>query len=288
MTFDLKTLQTFRLVARFGSLSRAARQLGLTTPAVSIQIRNLEADLGAKLFDHRPNRVSLTHQGRILLREANGILDSVVKARESVNSTQYRYEGNLPISISADLSRLLLKRVSDFAREHPNLGLTILARRTRESIALLLGGEIELAIGFFPKVPRDVSRHTIMNTSVSLVVPRNHPMTQCKKIKLADIFEHRIVTRLLTLDEALTPKSSTMRLPNLIAVDTCQSVLDFVELGQGIGLVHDVCATVDPRKRLVEIDVTELFSTTSISLLTRSNSSLSPAGQALVRHLLPE
>jgi DNA-binding transcriptional LysR family regulator len=286
MPLDLKSLQTFRLVARFGSLSRAAGQLGLTTPAVSIQIRNLEMDLGVKLFDHRPNRVTLTHHGRVLLREANGILESVVQAREAVTRTPHNYEGNLPIAVASDLSSILAKKISAFTAQHPNLGVTILARRTRESIALVLSGEIDMAIGYFPRVPKDLTKKPIMETTISLMVPRSHPLAGNTAPKLSDIFACRVITRLLILDDAILPRSNPIHLPNLIAVDTCQSAIDFVQLQQGVGLVHDICAEACTHKNLVKIDVSKHFAKTSISILTRSNASLGPAANGLIQKLI--
>jgi DNA-binding transcriptional LysR family regulator len=281
MSMDLKKLDTFRLVARFGSLSRVAAQRGLTLPAVSIQIKNLETDLGVKLFDHRPNRVTLTHHGRILLKEANSILDSVVRAREVLTKPVHGYEGNVLVSISADLGRLFAPRVAAFLRRHPNLNVTILARRTRESLALVMGGEIDMAIGFFPRVPRGVSRTMIADTDISLVIPRGHALARQKAPGLADVFAYRVVTRRLLLDDAVVTKKTPLYLPNLIAVDTCQLAMDFVECEQGVGLVHGLCATADPRKTLLQIDMTRHFAKTGVALITRANAALGPAAQAL-------
>lgn len=283
MPMDLKKLDTFRLVARFGSLSRAAVQRGLTLPAVSIQIKNLETDLGVKLFDHRPNRLTLTHHGRILLKEANGILESVVRAREALTNPVHGYEGNVPVSIAADLGRLFAPSIAAFVRQHPNLSVTILARRTRESLALVMSGEIDMAIGFFPKVPRGIVKKVIVDTDISLMIPRDHPLAKQKTPSLAEVFAHRVVARRLLLDDILVTKKSPLYLPSLIAVDTCDLAMDFTKLKQGVGLVHDICVGDEQRKHLRAIDMTRYFAKTEVSLVMRSNAALGPAAQALMQ-----
>lgn len=285
MYLDLKKLETFRLVARFGSLSRVAAQRGLTVPAVSIQIKNLETDLGVKLFDHKPNRVALTHHGRLLLKEANELLDSAVRVKETITKPAHGHEGNVMVSVVADLGPLFAPQIAAFVGQHPNLNITILARRTRESMALVMSGEIDMAVGFFPRVSRGIIKTAISDTAISLLAPRGHPLTKKTAPTLADVFAFRVVTRRLLLDDASLNKRSQLHLPNLIAVDTCELAMDFAELGQGVALVHGLCADSDPRRNLRRIDMTRHFATTSVSLITRSGAVLSPAAQALMQAL---
>jgi DNA-binding transcriptional LysR family regulator len=279
---DLKKLDMFRLVARFGSLTRAAAQFGVTLPAISIQIKKLENELGVKLFDHRPNRVILTDHGKILLREANNVIESVVRAQEAVKKPTTSYEGSLLIAIASDLGHLVAPKIAAFIGRHPNLNATILSRRTRESMALVSSGEIDMAVGFFPRIPRGLAKRIILNTGVSLVIPRRHPLACKKAPTLAEVFAHRVVARRLLLDDALYAEKNPLYLPNVINVDTCQMAINLVELGQGIALAHDICVQAASQKRLVELDVTRHFAKNEVSLITRADAPLGPVAQALV------
>jgi DNA-binding transcriptional LysR family regulator len=285
MAIDLKKLETFRLVARFGSLSRAAVQLGLTVPAVSIQIKNLETDLGVSLFDHRPNRLKLTHHGSILLKDTNAILEAVERATETLTHPVRSYEGNILIAISADLARFAAPVISAFANKHPNLSITILARRTRESLSLVLSGEIDMAIGFFPRVPRGISKKALLDSDVTLLVPQFHPLARQRTPSLSQAFDFRVITRRLILDDMILPRKASIYLPNIIAVDTCQLAMDFVELQQGVGLVHGFCARADKRKKLRHIDMSHYFDRNPASLIMRSNAILGPAASALEKEI---
>src|SRR5580704_7616640 len=103
---DLKKLDTFRTVARYESLKRAADLGGLTVPAVSIQIKKLEEELGVKLFEHYPKKLVLTEKGRILLKEANRVFEAVEHAKASVAGSQDGYVGAVSVSLHTDLSKL--------------------------------------------------------------------------------------------------------------------------------------------------------------------------------------
>jgi DNA-binding transcriptional LysR family regulator len=285
---DLKKLDMFRLVARFGSLSRAAAQFGVTLQAVSIQIKKLETELGVKLFDHRPNRVILTDHGKILLREANNVIESVVRAKEALTKPIAGYEGNLLISIASDIGQLFAPKIATFIGSHPSLSVTILSRRTRESMALVSSGEVDMALGFFPRIPRGIAKKTILHTDISLVVPRKHSLARKKSPTLTDVFAHRVVARRLLLDDALYADKNPLYLPNMINVDTCELAIDFVKLGEGVALTHGVCSRLAKQGGLIQIDMTRHFAKNEISLITRANAPLGPVAHALVQTFIAE
>jgi DNA-binding transcriptional LysR family regulator len=285
---DLKKLDMFRLVARFGSLSRAAAQFGVTLQAVSIQIKKLETELGVKLFDHRPNRVILTDHGKILLREANNVIESVVRAKEALTQPVAGYEGNVLISVASDIGHLFAPKIAEFIGQHPSLSVTILSRRTRESIALVSSGETDMALGFYPRIPRGIAKKAILHTEISLVVPHKHPLTRKKNPTLADVFAHRVVARRLLLDDALYADKNPLYLPNIINVDTCELAIDFVRLGQGVALVHDVCSRSLKGAGLTRIDMTRHFAINDISLITRASAPLGPVSHALFQTFIAE
>ena len=81
---DLKKLESFRSIAKYGNLNLAAARHGLTVPALSIQLKNLETELGVRLFDRQPKKLVLTERGLIFLREINEAFDVLQRAKNSV------------------------------------------------------------------------------------------------------------------------------------------------------------------------------------------------------------
>src|SRR5262245_4363099 len=102
---DLKKLEALRSFARNGSLRGAALQRGQTLQALSIQLKKLEEELGAKLFDRQPNRMVLTDRGRAFLREVDRAFEALDRAKATlVDPESEEYTGNLSVSLSADIA----------------------------------------------------------------------------------------------------------------------------------------------------------------------------------------
>src|ERR1700753_3849911 len=90
---DFNKLESFRAVAKLGSLGRAAVVRGLTVPALSIQIKKLEAELGAKLFEHGPKKLLLTDNGRLFLKGVDRVFEELALAKASITDPDNGYVG---------------------------------------------------------------------------------------------------------------------------------------------------------------------------------------------------
>jgi DNA-binding transcriptional LysR family regulator len=283
---DLKQLDTFRSVAKLGSLGRVAEQRGVTLSALSIQIKKLETELGASLFDHKPNRLVLTEKGRTFLREVDRVFEAVTRARTAVVEPTESQSGPVSIALATDAAKFFAPGIAGFVQRHPNLNVSILARPSRETLALVTSGEVDLGVGFFRKVPRGIVRKKICDTDIALVVPRGHPLERVKRPTLEDISAYRVIMRRRSsktrrIIDAAFARYEVGR-PNVLEVARCQSAMDFVELGLGIGLVHGICACAEPHKRLVQMDVSSYFPRTDVALIMRSGAVMSPAHKALI------
>jgi DNA-binding transcriptional LysR family regulator len=285
---DVKKLETFRLVAKHGSLRRAAAKCGLTLAALSIQLKKLEAELGVQLFDHYSNKLVLSDRGQVFLKEANRVFEAIERAKASVAAPMDEFVGTVSISIATDIVRLYAPAIAAFILQHPKLHVTIVARPSRDTRTLLLNGEIDIGVGFFGKVPRGITKNRIHETHYDLVIPTRHPLATRKQPTLAEIASYRVIlprrhsASRRMMDTAFA--SHGIHLTDTIEIGRCQSTMDFVELGLGVGLVHSSC--VRPHKKLMTVRMDRYFSPADIALITRSNALLGPAPKALMRALM--
>ena len=290
---DLKRLETFRSIARHGSLSRAAAERGQTLSAISIQLKKLESEVGTKLFYRLPNKLSLTDHGRIFLKEIGPMFDVLEHALAAVADPADGFLGSASVSFSSDIARFVSPGIVSFMQQHPKLNVSVAARPTRETIAMVTSGEIDMGVGFFRTTPRGIVRRKISKTGLSLVVPQGHPLDRRKRPSLKDIANYRVIVR--------RQRTNTRRmidgvfaqngvaLPNLLEVGRCHSVLDFVEFGFGVGLVHTVCGhcgCLGRRHAFRLIELNEYFNKTDVVLITRSPTTLTPAQQALAKAIV--
>lgn len=140
----LTALTTFEAVARLGSFTKAASELGVTQAAVSRQIRVLEEALGSSLFRRLHRRVELTGKGRALSRSATEAFNLIADTLDDITREDDRQD--LAVAASVAVSQFwLLPRVSAFARLHPDINLRIVSQ---DGASDLRDGGIDLAIRY--------------------------------------------------------------------------------------------------------------------------------------------
>jgi DNA-binding transcriptional LysR family regulator len=283
---DLKKLETLRSFATQGSLERTAAKRGLTLQAVSIQLKKLERELGAALFERRPNKMVLTDRGRDFLREINRAFDILERAKASLVEPSNEFTGDVSVSLAADIAGYFAPELAEFVRQHPKLHVKILARPSRESKVLVVDGEVDIGVGFFRRVPRSIVKRRICETGISLVFPRGHPLDRKEGITLQDVARYRVVLRRRSsatrhmIEAAFI--ASDVDLANILEVGRCQSVMNFVQLDLGVGLVHTICGRAEPNKKLRQVDMSRFFDPTDVALITRRNAIFGPAQKALM------
>lgn len=141
---DIKNLNTFLYVAELGSFSKAGQRLGYSQPTVSVQIRQLEQELGGRLFDRVGHMVRLTDKGREVLHYAQSIVRMCQQmSREPADTPDDRTIIRLATADSL-CSPLMLRQFARIRREHPNISLQLTTAGTGELFRLLDSNEVDL------------------------------------------------------------------------------------------------------------------------------------------------
>ncbi|SET60632.1 pca operon transcription factor PcaQ [Oceanicella actignis] len=171
-------LQCFMEIARQGHLSRAAEALGVTQPAASKTLRELEETLGASLFDRSGRRMRLTPEGETFLRHAGA---SLAALRRGVDSL--RGGGGRPRRIRAGVlptaaGRVMPRAALNFARRAPDVLLSIHAGPNALLLERLRAGELDLMIGRLPEPDRmaGLTFQHLYDESIRAVVRAGHPL----------------------------------------------------------------------------------------------------------------
>jgi DNA-binding transcriptional LysR family regulator len=258
---DLKKLKAFELVAKEGRLRTAARRLQLTTSAISFCVRRLEEDLGVELFKRFPNKLVLTPAGQHLLEETENILANVERAIASVSSRKSPNGVSIAVCNSALIS-YITPRLSSFMKRFPNTKMALLMYTSSEALALVDAGKIDLCLGRFTDVPDNLDCNLIVESSLSLACPKNHPLIQSRPT-LQRIAQYPLVTlhrRTLTrmrIEKAFA--DCNLRVSQFIEVRTCQGALALAGDDATVAIVHSLCASSMPDERLCFSDLGNLF-----------------------------
>ena len=192
---DLRQLRTFLAVARERHFGRAAERLHVAQPAVSQQIRTLEADLGTRLFDRTSRSVALTAAGQTLLAGAPDILERAARLTEATRATGRALRGELrlnyartaPVGVATDV-------VEEFRRRYPEVTLAIDSVTTTRSLEQLRAGTLDTAFVRLPLTDSsDLAVIEIGRDPLVAAIPIKHRLARRKTVTPADLQRERIV-----------------------------------------------------------------------------------------------
>jgi molybdate transport repressor ModE-like protein len=174
---DPKRLLVLREVARAGSLSGAARELGWTQPAVAQHVRRLERDTGTPLVLREGRGVVLTEAALVLVRHADAVADRLAAAASEVEALRDLRRGRVSLAAFPSASSTLVPRaLVALAERHPGLDVRLAELEPPEALAALMSGEVDLAVVFryadSPQTPDELRREVLLEEPVRLVLPR--------------------------------------------------------------------------------------------------------------------
>ena len=173
-------LKVFRAVAEHLNFRNAAEHLFLTQPAVTLQIKALENDLGIRLFDRAARRISLTRQGTILLDYAKKIADLVSQAEQKLGAEDGKVSGELSLGVSTTIAQYVLPRLlGAFLDEHPRVQFSLHSGNTAEIVHLLLDDQVSIGLIEGPARDRGVRTEPFMQDELVLITPRTLNPVAC-------------------------------------------------------------------------------------------------------------
>jgi DNA-binding transcriptional LysR family regulator len=191
---DLRRLRCFVAVAEELHFGRAARRLNMSQPPLSVQIRELERELGAPLLTRTQRRVELTASGATLLGEARRLLAQAEAAIERTRRSARGELGHLTIGFvsTADYS-LLPPLVRRFRARHPDIGLTLRELTGDRQLALLATGELDLGLQYGPAQAPDFAVRTVLRERLIAAVPSAHRLARQRTVAARALREDGLI-----------------------------------------------------------------------------------------------
>lgn len=235
-------LKVFRTVAEQLSFRKAAELLFLTQPAVTLQIKALEEDLGVRLFDRAAGRVTLTKQGGILLRYAQKIATVVSELEQKLSAGEGQLSGTLGLGVSTTIAQYVLPRLlAVFLAEHSRLQLSLHSGNTDAIVQLLLEDKISMGLIEGPARQREVRTEPFMEDELVLIASPDFELDHLTHGELVAstllLREHGSGSRHV-VEMALEKAGLKVKLfKNVIEFDSTEAIKSAVEAGLGVGFV---------------------------------------------------
>jgi aminoethylphosphonate catabolism LysR family transcriptional regulator len=196
MPLDLGRLRAFEAVGRTGSFSRAAAELSVTQPAVSVQVRQLEQHVGVPLFDRVRRRPRLTQPGQTLFQYVQRIFALAREADEALSLARGLRAGRLQVVASLTAAAYYLPPVlAAFQRQHPGIRVQLSVDNSRRVAQRVLALTDDL--GVLSGEPRDPSLalEPFCEDPVVLIVPPAHPWARRRAVSLRELRGEPLILR---------------------------------------------------------------------------------------------
>lgn len=255
---SLKQLRYFDAVARFGHFGRAADHCAVTQPALSMQIQDLERELGLKLVERRRGGIRLTGQGREIARRAAQILAGVRDLKDHAQHLAEGLSGTLQLGVIPSVAPYLLPRFLPKLREtYPSLDVRIRETQTAQLTRELLEGELDLLIVALPVEQPDIETIRLFEDRFLLALPASRRIDSRVRAT-PDILKG---DRLLLLEEGHCLRDQALTFCDLRQVETIDTfgasslttLVQMVANGLGLTLLPEICLDVEAERAALNI-----------------------------------
>jgi DNA-binding transcriptional LysR family regulator len=248
-------LVVFRAVAEQASFRKAAEELYLTQPAVSLQIKALEEDLGVQLFDRSGTQARLTEAGRILLDHARRSSDTLAQAEDRIAALSGDHAGGLTLGASTTIAQYVLPRMlGEFCVEHPRVFPTLISGNTERIVEAVVEQKIALGLIEGPPRNRDVKTERFLEDELVLIVPAAHEWAERGSVAVREIATARLLMRergsgTRRILELAVERAGVRRreLHVVMELDSSEAIKSAVEAGFGVGFISHWAMAKDMR-----------------------------------------
>jgi DNA-binding transcriptional LysR family regulator len=177
MNVTIRQLQVFVAVAQHGSMSRAAEALHLTPPAVSMQVKELESQVGLPLFDREGRQVSLSTIGEYFLMHAKRVLLALKETENAMARFRRLEQGTLTIGMVSTAKYFVPHLLARFHQDHPGIDVRLHVAPNREQlVALMEAGDADLSVMGRPPKELAARAEAFAAHPLVFVCPPGHPL----------------------------------------------------------------------------------------------------------------
>ena len=244
MEQNLSQYKIFYEVAKAGNISKAAKELYISQPAISKAISKLEDSLGLSLFTRSSRGVQLTSEGEILFEHAKEAFDTLSRGEQELKRIQEFDIGHLRIGVSNTLCKyVLLPYLKTFIDQYPHMKVTIESQSTAQTLSRLEQQKLDLGLVAEPSLRKDLAFIPVMDIEdIFVATPSYLENLRLREGAGTDVFQSgnlmlldkNNITRHY-IDDYMTCNEIIAN--NLLEVTTMDLLIEFARIGLGIGCV---------------------------------------------------
>lgn len=281
------------MVVEHGSFSSAARIMGLSQPAVTMQVQALEADLGVTLLDRKYRRVEVTEAGRLLLPFAERMLRELDSARIAIDGLSGTVSGRLELAASTTPGQYILPKIlGSFLAANDEVGVSLRVMDTTEVVEAVASGEAHLGMTGADIAGSKVHFRELGTDNLMMICPPKHSLASEKSVDMGQIVEQAFImreagsgTRMVTEHVFRAAGVDPGDLRVVMELGTGEAIVSAVEGGLGIAVVSAWVAAKAIELGTVVTVPFAYFPVKRPLFLVIPRGSMTRAGEAFVAHL---
>ena len=260
MHLTLRQLEVFSAAARHPSFTAAAQSLHLSQPAVSMQIRQLEDNIGLSLFEPMGRSVDLTSAGHVLFEYVRQIEELLNEVEEVMEGMKGLHRGHLHITTASTANYFTARLLADFSRRYPGVAISLDVTNRETLLRQLANNETDIVIMGEPPSGKDLKAEAFMENPLVVISSPNHLWVNRKKIPLIEVAHERFILR--------EPGSGTraaiirffqdrgLSIRTSLEMSSNEAIKQVVGAGLGLGVVSEHTLELELlTRRLVILDV---------------------------------
>lgn len=282
----LKQLRVLDAVVRTGTISKASKELSVTPPAVSMQMRLLEEAVGLPVVERTKSGLRPTDAGRVVLDAVDLCESALALCGAALEEMKGISGGRVAVGVVSTAKYFAPRALAAFAGAHPKVEMRLLVGNRRETIDMLRANDLDFAVMGRPPKGFEVDQAVIGDHPHVIVAPPDHPMAKRNHISFADVANETFLLR----EEGSGTRLLMQRLfddvghsPNTgMEIGSNETIKQAVMAGLGIALIsaHTVAPELS-EGRIAILDVDGLPVMRKWFVVRRSERKLMPASQAL-------
>jgi DNA-binding transcriptional LysR family regulator len=291
MHITLRQLRIFEAVARHSSISRAATEMHMTQPAVSMQMKQLEEQIGLPLIEQIGKRLIITEAGAELRQHAHRISAQLVDLNSAMEQFRGLERGMLRLAVVSTANYFLPRLIAQFTERHPGVRISLQVANREAVLGALADNRTDLAITGRPPDDVGVIAQPFMSNPLLVIAPPSHPLATQARIPITRLAEEIMVVRepgsgtRAAMDRHFA--SHGVEYQPGCELGTNEAIKQAVQAGLGLGLVSQQTIELElETRRLVVLPVETFPILRHWYIVHRNDKRLSAASQAFRALLL--
>ncbi len=293
MHVTLRQLNVFHAVARHRSFTRAAEELHLSQPAVSMQVKQLEGNVGLPLFEHLGKKIYLTEAGTEIFRCGRAVAQQLAETEQTIAELKGVERGQLAVAVASTVNYFAPRLLAGFSQRYPGVHISLSVTNREGLLRKLDGNESDVVLMGQPPPELELAAEPFMLNPLVVIAPPDHPLTRARRIPLTRLQNETFLLRepgsgtRIAMERFFAERGIVI--DTGMEMNTNEAIKQGVEAGLGLGIVslHTVGLELE-MKRLAILNVQAFPIERQWYVVRRQGKRLSRAAQVFKDYVLNE